>query len=144
MSELSDIEIYNKQDARDHLVFIRKPIEGLETVDVGRLLSEWLRQQDLSSQFLQMEVNDELDEILSQEYKRDDIGDYLVITNIGSLFEPALQVNTRALLERHSDRKLIIVLSDGVVDKEGCKYYFLSPSDSYSIDLSGLSYYSCN
>lgn len=144
MSELSDIEIYNKQDARDHLVFIRKPIEGLETVDVGRLLSEWLRQQDLSSQFLQMEVNDQLDEILSQEYERDDIGDYLVITNIGILFEPALQVNTRALLERHSDRKLIIVLSEGVVDKEGCKYYFLSPSDSYSIDLSGLSYYSCN
>lgn len=144
MSELSDIEIYNKQDARDHLVFIRKPIEGLETVDVGRLLSEWLRHQDLSSQFLQMEVNDQLDEILSQEYERDDIGDYLVITNIGILFEPALQVNTRALLERHSDRKLIIVLSEGVVDKEGCKYYFLSPSDSYSIDLSGLSYYSCN
>ena len=144
MSELSDIEIYNKQDARDHLVFIRKPIEGLETVDVGRLLSEWLRHQDLSSQFLQMEVNDQLDEILSQEYERDDIGDYLVITNIGILFEPALQVNTRALLERHSDRKLIIVLSDGVVDKEGCKYYFLSPSDNYSIDLSGLSYYSCN
>ena len=144
MSELSDIEIYNKQDARDHLVFIRKPIEGLETVDVGRLLSEWLRQQDLNSHFLQMEVNDQLDEILSQEYERDDIGDYLVITNIGILFEPTLQVNTRALLERHSDRKLIIVLSDGVVDKEGCKYYFLSPSDSYSIDLSGLSYYSCN
>lgn len=144
MSELSDIEIYNKQDARDHLVFIRKPIEGLETVDVGRLLSKWLRQQDLSSQFLQMEVNDELDEILSQEYERDDIGDYLVITNIGILFEPALQVNTRALLERHSDRKLIIVLSDGVVDKEGCKYYFLSPCDNFSIDLNGLSYYSCN
>lgn len=144
MSELEDIEKYNKQDARDHLVFIRKPIEGLETVDVGRLLSEWLRHQDLSSQFLQMEVNDQLDEILSQEYERDDIGDYLVITNIGILFEPALQVNTRALLERHSDRKLIIVLSEGVVDKEGCKYYFLSPSDSYSIDLSGLSYYSCN
>jgi hypothetical protein len=144
MSELSDIEIYNKQDARDHLVFIRKSIEGLEIVDVGRLLSEWLRHQDLSSQFLQMEVNDQLDEILSQEYERDDIGDYLVITNIGILFEPALQVNTRALLERHSDRKLIIVLSEGVVDKEGCKYYFLSPSDSYSIDLSGLSYYSCN
>lgn len=144
MSELEDIEKYNKQDARDHLVFIRKPIEGLETVDVGRLLSEWLRHQDLSSQFLQMEVNNQLDEILSQEYERDDIGDYLVITNIGILFEPALQVNTRALLERHSDRKLIIVLSEGVVDKEGCKYYFLSPSDSYSIDLSGLSYYSCN
>jgi hypothetical protein len=144
MSELSDIEIYNKQDARDHLVFIRKPIEGLETVDVGRLLSEWLRQQDLNSQFLQMEVNDQLDEILSQEYKRDDIGDYLVITNIGILFEPALQINTRALLERHSDRKLIIVLSDGVVDKEGRNYYFLLPSDNYSIDLSGLSYYSCN
>lgn len=144
MSELSDIEIYNKQDARDHLVFIRKPIEGLETVDVGRLLSEWLRHQDLSSQFLQMEVNDQLDEILSQEYKRDDIGDYLVITNIGIFFEPALQINTRALLERHSDRKLIIVLSDGVVDKEGRKYYFLLPSDNYSIDLSGLSYYSCN
>ena len=144
MSELSDIEIYSKQDARDHLAFIRKPIDGLESVDVGRVLSEWLKDQDLSSQFLQMEVNDQLDDILSEEYEHEDIGDYLVLENIGILFEPSLQVNTRALLERHSDRKLIIVLSDGVVDKEGCKYYFLSPNDSFSIDLNGLSYYSCN
>jgi len=143
MSELDDIEIYNKQDARDHLVFIRKPIDGLEMVDVGRQLSEWLRQQNLYSQFLQMEVNDQLDEILSQEYFRADIGDYLVIRNIGILFEPALQINIRALLESHSDRKLIIVLSDGVVDKEKNKYYFLSRSDNFSLDLNGLSYYSC-
>ncbi len=144
ISKIADLGIYSRLEVRNHIAFIRKPIEGLETVDVGCLLSEWLRQQDLTSQFLQMEVNNELDEILSQEYERDDIGDYLVITNIGILFEPALQVNTRALLEHHSDRKLIIVLSEGVVDKEGCKYYFLSPSDSYSIDLNGLSYYSCN
>lgn len=143
MSELSDIEIYNKQDARDHLVFIRKPIEGLETVDVGRVLSEWLKDQDLSSQFLQMEVNDQLDDILSEEYEHEDIGDYLVLENIGILFEPSLQVNTRALLERHSDRKLIIVLSNGTIVKDKNRYYFLSPSDNYSIDLSGLSYYSC-
>lgn len=144
MSELGDIEIYSKQDARDHLAFIRKPIEGLESVDVGRVLSEWLKEQDLDSKFLQMEVNDQLDDILSEEYERDDIGDYLVLKNIGILFEPSLQVNARALLERHSDRKLIIVLSDGSIDKDHSRYYFLSPSDNYSIDLSGLSYYSCN
>lgn len=143
MSELSDIEIYSKQDARDHLAFIRKPIDGLESVDVGRVLSEWLKDQDLSSQFLQMEVNDRLDDMLSEEYEHEDIGDYLVLENIGILFEPSLQVNTRALLERHSDRKLIIVLSNGTIVKDKNRYYFLSPSDNYSIDLSGLSYYSC-
>jgi len=34
-------------------------------------------------------------------------------------------------------------LSDGVVDKEKNKYYFLSRSDNFSLDLNGLSYYSC-
>lgn len=142
MTQLEDIMIYTRTDGRDHLAFINQPIEGFERLDVGRVLSAWLKQQDLHSQFLQMEVNDELDEILDQSCEHPQIGDYLMLENIGILFEPSLQLNVRALLERHSDRKLIIILSDGFIS--GSKYYFMSPSDKYYIDLSGLSYYSKN
>lgn len=134
-----EIASYAKSDARNHLVFVSDSIPGIKDWDMGRMLASWLREEGRDSTFFRMELEDYLNDILSDKDRDEELGSYLMLSNIGILFEPELQLNVRQLWENSSRDKTLIIKSQGeIVDKT---FFFLTKEDKYHVDLSGLLFF---
>lgn len=134
MNDINEIAKYVKQNTRNKIVFCREDIDEVTFVNVGLILSQLLTEETHNANGYLLLSN----KILSHHSYNKNIGDYIAIENIGILFEPELKLDLYNILESFSRNQCLIIKSDaGIIDD---KFYFLSPDDSVTIDLSGLSY----
>jgi hypothetical protein len=70
----------------------------------------------------------------------EDIGPYIAITNIGVLFEPALQLNLESKFSKWSRTyTLIIDAKEGTIENN--RFYLAGSNQmTYSVDLSSITY----
>lgn len=115
------------------LVLSQSFLEGYDYVDVGRSLSEALKDEDLNSRFLPLKAWDTLKSILKDGTK-DGI---LAINNIAILFEPTLRINPSTFLkEAMTGRQLILKLEHPVA--VNYRYYPFPEASEYYLDLVGI------
>ena len=138
MGEKQQIAQYLAQAARNRLVFCHKHIEGLIFTDVGKVIANALKDENLRSQMVAYAAEDFLTDILSSPQIAASIGKYVALENIGILFEPELGFNLKATLDNASTNKTIIICSEAQIKDN--RLYFLQEGDSFSVDLTGLSY----
>ena len=138
MGEKQQIAQYLAQAARNRLVFCHKHIEGLIFTDVGKVIANALKDENLRSQMVAYAAEDFLTDILSSPQIDASIGKYVALENIGILFEPELGFNLKATLDNASTNKTIIICSEAQIKDN--RLYFLQEGDSFSVDLTGLSY----
>ena len=136
MSQLKRISNYISQNTRNRIVFSDSIIDGLDFVDIGFCMATALtRNHDANPVDL-------VNKILEESKVNPEIGNYLVIDNIGILFEPELKLDIRGLFDSYSKNQTLIVCSDATV-ADG-KFYFLSPEDKLFVNLDGLSFITIN
>ena len=99
MGEKQQIAQYLAQAARNRLVFCHKHIEGLIFTDVGKVIANALKDENLRSQMVAYAAEDFLTDILSSPQIDASIGKYVALENIGILFEPELGFNLKATLD---------------------------------------------
>ena len=138
MGEKQQIAQYLAQAARNRLVFCHKHIEGLIFTDVWKVIANALKDENLRSQMVAYAAEDFLTDILSSPQIAASIGKYVALENIGILFEPELGFNLKATLDNASTNKTIIICSEAQIKDN--RLYFLQEGDSFSVDLTGLSY----
>ncbi len=65
-------------------------------------------------------------------------GSYICLDNIGILFEPALEFNPTLLLQRLSEKTLLILVWKGAIDKNSL--YFLNKGSKHVINLTEINH----
>jgi len=138
MGEKQHIAQYLAQAARNRLVFCHEHIEGLIFTDVGKVMANALKDENLRSQMVAYAAEDFLADILSSPQIDSSLGKYIALENIGILFEPELGFNLKATLDNASTNKTIIICSEAQIKDN--RLYFLQDGDNFSVDLTGLSY----
>jgi len=138
MGEKQHIAQYLAQAARNRLVFCHEHIEDLIFTDVGKVMANALKDENLRSQMVAYAAEDFLADILSSPQIDSSLGKYIALENIGILFEPELGFNLKATLDNASTNKTIIICSEAQIKDN--RLYFLQEGDSLSVDLTGLSY----
>lgn len=119
--------------SRNKIVFCHKEIDGIDFVNVGRVLSELIVERtDFDD--LQGEVN----KVLSQTCNHADVGQYLALCNIGILFEPELKLNLRAIFDNYSKDQTLFIFDEGEVVDD--KFHFFEPSSLFTVDLDGMAF----
>ncbi len=111
--------------------------DGLVYIDMGSLLAKAI-EQSIHKKQLPLLAGDIVDGIIKNHVTHNtETGDYVALSNIGILFEPALQLNLHAKFSQWSREYTLIINSEGVVKDN--RFYLSTPSDfSYSIDLSDI------
>ena len=138
MGEKQHIAQYLAQAARNRLVFCHEHIEDLIFTDVGKVMTNALKDENLRSQMVAYAAEDFLADILSSPQIDSSLGKYIALENIGILFEPELGFNLKATLDNASTNKTIIICSEAQIKDN--RLYFLQDGDNFSVDLTGLSY----
>jgi hypothetical protein len=138
MGEKQHIAQYLAQAARNRLVFCHEHIEDLIFTDVGKVMANALKDENLRSQMVAYAAEDFLADILSSPQVDSSLGKYIALENIGILFEPELGFNLKATLDNASTNKTIIICSEAQIKDN--RLYFLQDGDNFSVDLTGLSY----
>ncbi len=120
------------------LILSQRFLEGHDYVDIGRSLSEALKDEDLTSRYLPLKAWDTLKSILNYGTK-DGI---LAINNIAILFEPTLRINPSTFLkEAMTGRQLILKLEHPVAGNY--RYYPFPEASEYYLDLAGINTTTC-
>ena len=110
----------------------------VESVDAGAYLAKVL-QSKVQKKNLNMYASDAIRKMLGEHiHEHPQYGQYVALSNIGILFEPALAFNLETLVEQTAKSILLIIQAKGVVEKD--RFYFLSPSHNLSISLKNLNY----
>ena len=138
MGEKQQIAQYLAQAARNRLVFCHEHFDDLIFTDVGKVMANKLKDENLRSQMVAYAAEDFLTDILSSPQIDSSIGKYIALENIGILFEPELGFNLKATLDNASTNKTIIICSGAQIKDN--RLYFFQEGDGYSIDLTDLSY----
>lgn len=126
-------------DPRHKLVFAPTADPCLHTVDVGFELASRLKDR-LVSPHLAMIAEDELNAILKNSLRKDDIiGDYIALSNWGILFEPSLKLNIVALFDSFSKNQNLILVNCGQADN-AC-FHLISKHFNTSFPMGQLSPY---
>ena len=120
------------------LILSEKYLPGYCYVNLGVLLAESLKDEDLSSRFLPMKAWDRLKGIMNEGV----VDGSLALANFAILFEPALRINLTAFLkEAMTGRQLVLKLEHPIA---GDWHYYPFPEDhTYYLDLTGISSTTC-
>lgn len=120
------------------LILSQRFLEGYDYVDVGRSLSEALKEEDLTGRFLPLKAWDALKSILNNG-TQDGI---LAVCNFAITFEPALKINPNVFLkEAMTGRQLILKLEHPVAGDY--RYYPFPDAREYYLDLAGINTTTC-
>lgn len=131
---------YGKEVLRHRLYFTHSEIQGVECVDIGLELSKEIG-GCLNQRQLPMIASDKLDHLIDKHTVRvESIGEVVVLTNIGILFEPALKINIQAKLDTYSRGRIVVVLMAGGTINDGRFYLDYGKDRSFSVDLKHLTY----
>lgn len=122
------------------LVLSQKLLGGYSYVNIGRDLSSILQNEDSFSPAFPIKALDLLRQILNSSIRTDAQGrSYLALDNYTILFEPALKINLRAIIESYAKQYLLILRTEGIT--EGSATYYPFPEDkSFKLDLTNLNY----
>lgn len=134
MTDTNEITKYVQQNTRNKIVFCHEDIDGITFVNVGLNLSQLLANDESFVNGYQLLCN----RILNQPLYNKNIGKYIALDNIGILFEPELKLDLHNIIESFSHNQCLIIKSDAEISDD--KFYFLTPDDSTTISLSGISY----
>lgn len=103
--------------------------------DVGAELSYYLQNNSIKAEQLKILVPDVLQQMFRDNTEHSaQLGNLLRITNLGILFEPALGIDIRNLIQRLSQNTVVIIKWNGETDDN--HLFFLEKDSGYSIDLS--------
>lgn len=127
------------EDRTSGLILTRKCQDGYSYLNIGRELSTALLSENTASQSFSVKAYDTLRQILDQAVKQDRYGhNYIALDNLSILFEPALKINLRAIVEDYS-RRYIFILNIAHPVEDGMTYYPFPEDKTYKLDLIGIS-----
>lgn len=137
---MKTLKQYIPVGTRHKLLFTSYHPEGIEYVDMGVLLAHEIG-SSLLDRHLPLIADDAVENIIKNHIKHnDEIGNYVAIRNIGILFEPALRLDLHAKFNSWSRAYTLIVdCAEGII-KNNIFYLAGAIDQSYSIDLSDISY----
>lgn len=123
-------------EPRHQLVFVPKGVPCLHSVDVGYELASRLKGK-LTSPYISMIAEDELNSILKSSVHKDDIiGDYIALSNWSILFEPELKLNLLSLFDSYSKNLTLILINCGQADNE--RFHLVNNHFNNSVPLGKL------
>lgn len=121
------------------LILSINELEGFDYLDMGHLLSEFLKTTDLEAVSLPMKAYDTVKVILKENVKLNTSGiKYIAIKNFNILFEPSLKMKVGKIIEETSRDILTILLLNRPIDKMK-RYYPFPDEPGYCLDLNDLS-----
>lgn len=127
------------EDRTSGLILTRKRQDGYTYLNIGRELSAALQNENTDSPSFSVKAYDTLRQILDQAVKQDAYGhNYIALDNLSILFEPALKINLRAIVEDYS-RRYIFILNIAHPVEDGMTYYPFPEDKTYKLDLIGIS-----
>ena len=127
------------EDRTSGLILTRKRQDGYTYLNIGRELSAALQNENTDSPSFSVKAYDTLRQILDQAVKQDHYGhNYIALDNLSILFEPALKINLRAIVEDYS-RRYIFILNIAHPVEDGMTYYPFPEDKTYKLDLIGIS-----
>lgn len=134
MATVKDIEAFAKSGVRNKVVLCQSLVEGLCYVDVGFEMSKILSlDSSLSSQGAKL-----LSQVLDCSVIDSSLGRCLAIRNIGILFEPELQFNLQAIIEKYSKGQTLIISARGVVEND--VFFFENSESGCKINLQNMTF----
>lgn len=109
-------------------------------MNLGKELAAILQGENPASPAFPIKAYDSLKEILNDNIHTDQQGrQYLALENFAILFEPAIKINLRSLIEDYSKRIRLILRIDHLPESSDAYYPF--PEDkSFRLDLTNLNY----
>lgn len=118
----------------------KAPIKSENVLNMGRELATAIsnldRHNELKFQFTVQEAVNRI--ILEHTFTEPNLGEVVIITNPGILFEPELHIDVTELLRRISRNTLVILLWPGEITKD--KLSFMRLSSTYCIHQSETNY----
>ena len=115
-------------------------LDGLKYTDVGLEVSCFI-EDIIGDRRLSMRTQDYINKLFRERtFLSDHLGQYLALSNVGILFEPALKLDVESLLDRWSQNiTLFLDIGEGVVNKNR---YFLTKGcqENYSVLLSSINF----
>jgi hypothetical protein len=129
---------YIQSQSRNKIVFYKNDLYNLESINLGKELSEQLK-GIVNDKRMVMKALNILDEILSSSIKESSLyGKYLSIKNIGILFEPSLKIEFLQLLNKYSLSNALFIQWNGEIENNNL--YFLSKLKEQKINIENLSH----
>ena len=111
------------------------PMDGFSYLDLGQSLADTLQSENLSSPALPFKAYDAIKAILSDNQQSTEEGiAYIAIKNLNILFEPALKINVRSLVEDYAKRCLLVLQINNRLTRDGV-YYPFPNNTTYSLEL---------
>ena len=122
------------------LVLSKSDLGDYSCVNLGKELAAILQGENPASAAVPIKAYDSLKEILNENIHTDQQGRrYLALENFAILFEPALKINLRSLVEDYAKRILLILRIDHLPESSDAYYPF--PEDKFfRLDLTDLNY----
>ena len=115
------------------LILSQRFLGGYDYVDIGRSLSEALKEEDLTGRFLPLKAWDVLKSILNEGTH----DGFLAVCNFAITFEPDLKINPNVFLkEAMTGRQLILKLEHPVAGDY--RYYPFPDAREYYLDFTGI------
>ena len=126
--------------SRNHLVLSNGFLDGLKYTDVGFEVSCFI-EDIIGDRRLTMRTQDFINELFRERtFLSDYLGQYLALSNVGILFEPALKLDVESLLDRWSQNiTLFLDIGKGEITNnrfnltKGCQ-------EDFSVLLSSINY----
>lgn len=136
---MTSTEIQINKHARNKLLFTRNIIEGIQYIDIGRIVSPLVR-DNLTESSLPMIVEEKLDSVIGTEKSCiDTLGDYVAIKNIGILFEKDLKLDLHKKIDSWSRDTVLIINLEGQI-QNGFFYLADVKNKAHSCSLNNISY----
>lgn len=126
--------------SRNHLVLSNGCLDGIKYTDVGFDVSCFI-EEIIGDRRLSMRVQDYITKFFREHiFQSDSLGQYLALSNVGILFEPALKLDVEALFDRWSQNiTLFIDMGKGVLTDN--RYYLTQCcAEAYSVSLVSINH----
>ncbi len=133
-----NLKTYLTNKPKYKLAFDLSSSLDVESVDAGVYLAYAL-QSKVQRKNLNMYASDAIRKMIREHtHEHPQYGQYVALSNIGILFEPALAFNLETIVEQTAKYVLLIIQGKGSVVNE--QFFFLSPTHNLSINLKNLNY----
>lgn len=129
---------YLHSQSRNKIVFLKKPLSRLDSLNVGFEVAKELK-PILSDSKVGLKSLLIIDDIFSKSILESNVyRKYLAISNLGILFEQDLKVDFVNLLDKYSTNNILFVYWEGEIE-DGI-LYFLTKEKGQKIDIKNLSH----
>ena len=129
---------YRNRQSRNKIVLHQKTIDDVSTVDIGKVVSEAVRDL-LQSPKLSVRANILVESVLNSALQNHpEYGAIISISNIGILLEPELKIDFDKLINKFSRENILFLQWEGSITNNNL--YFLSQENGIKVDLQNLSH----